>query len=304
MNHVLTRAHDRLQAIRANIDVLVTERESISNFLRVYATFAGDEKAVAVPPEGDRVAPSPSTNEPGQGTVSSGDYQREPASVPLVSESLRDADAQRSTAGPNSHPVANVEEEANGAIAAASVDPASREDETDHPRHRSTSGLIGEGEAASVVLPTISEPGLTNTATDGGPVDATMATAPARRKGLQHEVKLAHEAHPDWHAGRIAEELHCGVEYVRSAAARLGITLPTRTPPRGPVSLRDRVDVLRRQHPTWTPRMIATELGANLGTVRIYITDAKREPDAAPAINETAMQAETIDRKRRLGVAV
>jgi len=42
------------------------------------------------------------THEPEQGTASSGDFQREPASVPLVSDPPRDADAQRSTEGPNS----------------------------------------------------------------------------------------------------------------------------------------------------------------------------------------------------------
>ena len=40
------------------------------------------------------------THEPEQGTASSGDFQREPASVPLVSDPPRDADAQRSTEGP------------------------------------------------------------------------------------------------------------------------------------------------------------------------------------------------------------
>lgn len=54
--------------------------------------------------ESDDTALAAGPDEPEHGTVSSGDYQREPASVPLVSEPLRDADAQRLTAGPFSEP--------------------------------------------------------------------------------------------------------------------------------------------------------------------------------------------------------
>ena len=58
-------------------------------------------------------------------------------------------------------PVANTGEGANGALAAASGDPASREDDADQPRHLSSSGLTGAGEVASADLPTNS-PGNAN----------------------------------------------------------------------------------------------------------------------------------------------
>lgn len=52
-------------------------------------------------------------------------------------------------------PVANVEEGANGAIAAASVDPASREDDGADRQQPATSGFAGDGEVASAASPAI-----------------------------------------------------------------------------------------------------------------------------------------------------
>ena len=60
--------------------------------------------------------------------------------------------------GQHPHPVANVEEEANGAIAAASDDPASREVDDAERQQLAASGFTGDGEAVSADLPTHSIP--------------------------------------------------------------------------------------------------------------------------------------------------
>lgn len=63
MSDVLTKARDRLHSIRREIEVLVEERDRIATFMRVYEQFSGEaasEKAVAVPPAEEVIAPSSS----------------------------------------------------------------------------------------------------------------------------------------------------------------------------------------------------------------------------------------------------
>lgn len=71
---------------------------------------AGANAGEVVPPA------SSAPHEAEHGTVSSADFQREPASVPLVTDPLSDADAQRLTAGPH-HPVGDHANSDGNAVA-------------------------------------------------------------------------------------------------------------------------------------------------------------------------------------------
>lgn len=386
MNQVLTRAHDRLHAIRDDIEKLVTEREGIMTFLKVYSQFAGDEKAGGTPPAGgstaippapihETEAPKPLPDDESKLRAAESNDNRPAEAKTLDQDALSSAsegmqDRCESIPSPNSpEQASDAGRFDSGSLTEIVVKPQvqvlpgvddAKGGPTGMGRSDGGESPAGEGQLGAQALPTISEAGKSTRAKAfvapahehaertskrndvaalhdaepwlspddaagrlmipvvnlrifsseleiewSQPKPAPVEDEPTeRRKGLQHEVKLLHEEHPEWPAGKIADELRCGVEYVRSAAARLGITLATRKQAaRGPVSLRDRVETLRQQHPTWTPRMIATELGANLGSVRTYITEAKREPAAAP-VDEAAMRDETIARKRRLGVPV
>lgn len=58
---------------------------------------------------------------------------------------------------------------------------------------------------------------------------------------------------------------------------------PVAPPPPRTGTLTDRVRALHEQHPTWTARMIANELGANVNSVSTLLAQVRGTPSAGPA---------------------
>lgn len=58
---------------------------------------------------------------------------------------------------------------------------------------------------------------------------------------------------------------------------------PVAPPPPPTGTLTDRVRALHEQHPTWTARMIANELGANVNNVSTLLAQVRGAPSAGPA---------------------
>lgn len=119
-----------------------------------------------------------------------------------------------------------------------------------------------------------------------------------KRLPIKHQVANLHSMHPDWDAARIAQEIGAKLNTVTTAlsdaraAARESLSepippanpqRPVAPPPVGELkTLNDRVRALHQQHPNWTGRMIANELGANPNSVSVALARI-RNPKAEPA---------------------
>lgn len=83
---------------------------------------------------------------------SAADSKRQADTAQTVPSESADAGEQLTHGSSAPHPVANVEEEANGAIAAASVDPASREVDDADRQQLAASGFTGEAAVVRVAV--------------------------------------------------------------------------------------------------------------------------------------------------------
>lgn len=127
------------------------------------------------------------------------------------------------------------------------------------------------------------------------------ASKSRKRSGpsIKSQVFDAHYAHPEWTAQQIAD--HFGFRYGSVATAlfdarkarnaELAANEPVPKPtPQTPVApppprtgtLTDRVRALHQQHPTWTARLIANELGENVNSVSTLLAQVRGTPSAAP----------------------
>jgi len=128
-------------------------------------------------------------------------------------------------------------------------------------------------------------------------VEPSGSASPAapRRITNRQRVRECHEAHPDWTAEQIAADTGLGAQQVRVIASQTSLKLPKPfTPevvppanPQKPVAppprtgtLTDRVRAVHHQHPTWTARMIANELGANYTSVSTTLGKVRGEKPA------------------------
>jgi hypothetical protein len=116
----------------------------------------------------------------------------------------------------------------------------------------------GEGRPGPQVLP--------NSSDKPGEAPNEASPAPVRRGGLQERVRELHFAHRDWSAARIATEIGAGDAYVRSAANRLGLTLPSDRQKEPTVA--SRVAALHAEHPELTAKEAAIKLGVTNGSIR------------------------------------
>lgn len=119
-----------------------------------------------------------------------------------------------------------------------------------------------------------------------------------KRLPIKHQVANLHLMHPTWDAARIAQEIGARLNTVQTALsdarAAAGESLSEPIPPANPQkpvapppvgelkTLNERVRALHEQHPNWTGRMIANELGANPNSVSVALARI-RNPKAAPA---------------------
>ncbi|WDR03646.1 hypothetical protein PSQ19_06130 [Devosia algicola] len=178
------------------------------------------------------------------------------------------------------------------------------------------------------------------------PVTLTDTIAQKSKKPTQLDlVEQTHKDHPDWPARVIGDHLGIDPKRVRTCAVKRGIKLPRHgqwtaaqaaktkarleakaQPAPTPVdivkhllpvaqetrqsepvmSTRDRVAVVLKQYPRWTPRMIAHELGANYETVKRYVTELRNpqssSTQAKPQFaNRKEMVAHYGDVAKRLG---
>lgn len=131
----------------------------------------------------------------------------------------------------------------------------------------------------------------------------------------EQQIRDVLAEHPDWRAGDIARHLGCPVSTVTGTASLKGIVLPkapAALPPKvqpaaaaSGQTLTDRVRRVHQQHPTWTARMLAAELGAKessvssiLGTV---LNDRVSDDSLPPGGVEAALKARHVERRKRLG---
>ncbi|AKR55727.1 hypothetical protein XM25_07935 [Devosia sp. H5989] len=197
-------------------------------------------------------------------------------------------------AEPHSNPVANAEEEANGAIAAVSDDPASREVDDAERQQLAASGFTGDGEAGSPVLPTHALPASTEP-----PKPPLAETGEGVRPHALPETVPDHEAPSigGVNAARVAADANAGGENVTAAldpdtepSEEAVVSSPIFTSPEGrfhdPDDIEDEdgaqpatepADDLRRRkqvhqrvkaaldaHPDWTIREIAEHAGCSV----------------------------------------
>ena len=146
------------------------------------------------------------------------------------------------------------------------------------------------------------------------PKQPPVGTA-GRRGALKQKVLAVHAEHPDWTAAQIAEHLGHPSKgsisaYLFDARAeeravaereqeeRLLAEARKREEQRNQFAaqvpdtrtLTERVRMMHQQHPTWTARMIANELGANPNSVSVLLSSirnpkAKAEPATDPKFN-------------------
>ena len=118
------------------------------------------------------------------------------------------------------------------------------------------------------------------------------------RTSLKRRVADTYRDHPDWSSEQIAEHLGAKLGSVshalhdaRAAAGAAEVEIippatpqtPVAPPPVGELkTLNERVRALHEQHPNWTGRMIANELGANPNSVSVALARI-RNPKAATA---------------------
>lgn len=175
---------------------------------------------------------------------------------------------------------------------------------------------------AAKVVPQPAQHGVETAAASEAPAKAESPPAPAGDgTGLiKRQLQELHQSSPALDVYGVANRLGVSPNSVRSFSAELGLVWATPSgeplPPASPVTaagaqtltLRQKVATICQQHPTWTPRMIADHLGAARGSVATYLAELRKAapPPPAPAafIDEAAIRAETIARRKRLGAPV
>jgi hypothetical protein len=128
-------------------------------------------------------------------------------------------------------------------------------------------------------------------ATDKSGEASSDKAAPAPRRGMQERVAQLHIQHPDWPPSKFAAELDCGEEYVRSAAKRLGISIPPeqRQYSAREGSLRSRIEALRAEHPNWTLDQAVEHLDAKRSSLTAYAAVLGfKWPRSAPSAQKPA----------------
>jgi hypothetical protein len=130
--------------------------------------------------------------------------------------------------------------------------------------------------------------------------------APESRDDLDARIIALHTAEPDLTRPRLAERLGIDRFKLNAAVARLALDVPhavrgdagafvpevippatpqtpVALPPKELKTLNDRVAALHHQHPAWTGRMIANELGANQGSVSVALARIRNPKAPTPA---------------------
>lgn len=96
-------------------------------------------------------------------------------------------------------------------------------------------------------------------------------------------VRITHEDHPDWSAAQIADHLGLSKGSVSGHASSLGIKFAKAVvAAASTMTLTDRVRLMHEQHPTWTARMIALQLGEKESSVSTLLATV-RKVTVAPA---------------------
>lgn len=101
---------------------------------------------------------------------------------------------------------------------------------------------------------------------------------PVRSK--RQQVRITHEDHPDWSAAQIAEHLGLTKGSVSGHASSLGIKFSAGAavnPAASSITKLDRVRLMHEQHPTWTARMIALQLGEKESSVSTLLATVRKE---------------------------
>lgn len=127
------------------------------------------------------------------------------------------------------------------------------------------------------------------------------ASKPRKRTGptIKQRVFDLYDQHPGWSAKAMAEHIGANLGTVKlalidaKAAARGSVATepvpaatpqtPVGLPPARAGSLTDRVRALHHQHPTWTARMIANELGENANSVSTLLAKVRGTTNPAPS---------------------
>lgn len=133
------------------------------------------------------------------------------------------------------------------------------------------------------------------------------------RMSKREQVYQCHQAHRDWPAKKVAEHLGLSMGSVRghgsalsikfpsqrdydAAVASLADTAPAKSPKRAAqvvprigkvATLQDSVRAVHLQHPTWTPSMVAKELGVHVDSVLPVLT---RLRNSAPVLDKPTQQ--------------
>ncbi|KQU96463.1 hypothetical protein [Devosia sp. Root105] len=96
----------------------------------------------------------------------------------------------------------------------------------------------------------------------------------------RQQVRITHEDHPDWSGAQIAEHLGLSKGSVSGHASSLGIKFSAgaaAVSASSSITKLDRVRLMHEQHPTWTARMIALQLGEKEGTVSTLLATVRKE---------------------------
>lgn len=129
-------------------------------------------------------------------------------------------------------------------------------------------------------------------AADAPPAGEALASpAPITKR---EQVRNTYEDHPDWTAAQVAEHLGLTRGSVSGHASLLGITFAPAKPttPQPPAVVKaERIRLTHEQHPAWTARMIANELGEKESTVTDVLSGARAGALNAP---EFAGKAELV----------
>lgn len=146
------------------------------------------------------------------------------------------------------------------------------------------------------------------------PPGATGRPANGQKRGeptIRQRVTEVYALHPDWSPKQIADALGANrnsvntILYDLRAASREAEPqqpapaptpqTPVAPPPPNTGNLTDRVRIMNHQHPTWTARMIANELGAKLDSVAALLTIARKGAAPKPEPQAFANRREMVE---------